>query len=145
METHDGSSAEENTNPSTPAKKLVKPKSEPEEDKEKEPEKKKEKKPRSKRESESGGKERKEKEPKAKKKKVQGPMHFTANNEPRALDVLGDLDPAIFNEVCIFFGLLSSYLNNKQRFLFRSMVTSLFKRSHRMQSMNGGQTSLYSR
>lgn len=26
------------------------------------------------------------------------PMHFTANNEPRALDVLGDLDPNIFNE-----------------------------------------------
>lgn len=25
-------------------------------------------------------------------------MHFTANNEPRALDVLGDLDPNIFNE-----------------------------------------------
>lgn len=26
------------------------------------------------------------------------PMHFTANNEPRALEVLGDLDPNIFNE-----------------------------------------------
>ncbi|XP_030376644.1 chromodomain-helicase-DNA-binding protein 1 [Scaptodrosophila lebanonensis] len=26
------------------------------------------------------------------------PMHFTANNEPRALEVLGDLDPSIFNE-----------------------------------------------
>ncbi|XP_053961263.1 chromodomain-helicase-DNA-binding protein 1 [Anastrepha ludens] len=26
------------------------------------------------------------------------PMHFTANNEPRALEVLGDLDPTIFNE-----------------------------------------------
>lgn len=26
------------------------------------------------------------------------PMHFTANNEPRAVDVLGDLDPNIFNE-----------------------------------------------
>lgn len=25
-------------------------------------------------------------------------MHFTANNEPRALDILGDLDPNIFNE-----------------------------------------------
>lgn len=37
---------------------------------------------------------------KKQKKKVQeaGPMHFTANNEPRALDVLGDLDPSIFNE-----------------------------------------------
>lgn len=44
-------------------------------------------------------KERK-KSKKEKKKKTQeaGPMHFTANNEPRALDVLGDLDPSIFNE-----------------------------------------------
>lgn len=25
-------------------------------------------------------------------------MHYTANNEPRALDVLGDLDPNVFNE-----------------------------------------------
>lgn len=32
------------------------------------------------------------------KKKSDGPMHFTANNEPRALDVLGDLDPTVFNE-----------------------------------------------
>lgn len=38
------------------------------------------------------------KEPKKSKKKPDGPMHFTANNEPRALDVLGDLDPTIFNE-----------------------------------------------
>ena len=36
---------------------------------------------------------------KNKKIKQSGPMHFTANNEPRALDVLGDLDPSIFNEV----------------------------------------------
>lgn len=36
-----------------------------------------------------------------KKKKDAGPMHFTANSEPRALDVLGDLEPAIFNEVQI--------------------------------------------
>lgn len=28
-------------------------------------------------------------------------MHFTANSEPRALDVIGDLDPSTFNEVCI--------------------------------------------
>ncbi|XP_076276684.1 chromodomain-helicase-DNA-binding protein 1 isoform X4 [Lasioglossum baleicum] len=35
---------------------------------------------------------------KAKKTKQAGPMHFTANNEPRALDVLGDLHPNIFNE-----------------------------------------------
>lgn len=39
--------------------------------------------------------------PKKRKKKETGPMHFTANSEPRALDVLGDLDPSIFNEVCI--------------------------------------------
>lgn len=38
---------------------------------------------------------------KTKKSKQSGPMHFTANNEPRALDVLGDLDPSIFNEVLI--------------------------------------------
>lgn len=28
-------------------------------------------------------------------------MHFTANNEPRALEVLGDLDPSVFEEVYI--------------------------------------------
>ncbi|CAH0562488.1 unnamed protein product [Brassicogethes aeneus] len=38
------------------------------------------------------------KKEKKEKKKAAGPMHFTANNEPRALNVLGDLDPAIFNE-----------------------------------------------
>lgn len=32
-------------------------------------------------------------------KKPAGPMHFTANHEPRALEVLGDLDPAVFEEV----------------------------------------------
>ncbi|GAB0096804.1 DNA helicase [Sergentomyia squamirostris] len=35
---------------------------------------------------------------KGKKKNAEGPMHFTANNEPRALVVLGDLDPTVFNE-----------------------------------------------
>lgn len=44
-------------------------------------------------------KEKKEKKKEKKEKKSVGPMHFTANNEPRALDVLGDLDPSIFNEV----------------------------------------------
>lgn len=34
-------------------------------------------------------------------KKPAGPMHFTANNEPRALEVLGDLDPSVFEEVNI--------------------------------------------
>lgn len=28
-------------------------------------------------------------------------MHFTANNEPRAVDVIGELDPPIFDEVNI--------------------------------------------
>lgn len=46
-------------------------------------------------------KKEKKKMKKDKKKKEVGPMHFTANNEPRALDVLGDLDPSIFNEVII--------------------------------------------
>lgn len=34
------------------------------------------------------------------KKKDAGPMHFTANSVPRAVEIIGDLDPAIFNEVC---------------------------------------------
>lgn len=38
------------------------------------------------------------KEQKKNKAKLDGPMHFTANNEPRALDVLGGLDPSVFNE-----------------------------------------------
>lgn len=38
------------------------------------------------------------KEQKKNKNKSEGPMHFTANNEPRALDVLGGLDPSVFNE-----------------------------------------------
>lgn len=33
------------------------------------------------------------------KKKDAGPMHFTANSVPRAVEIIGDLDPAIFNEV----------------------------------------------
>ena len=46
----------------------------------------------------------KKKESQRKKKKNEsGPMHFTANSEPRALDVLGDLEPSIFNEVSILF------------------------------------------
>ncbi|XP_024942865.1 chromodomain-helicase-DNA-binding protein 1 isoform X3 [Cephus cinctus] len=43
-------------------------------------------------------KEKKESKKNKKNKQPVGPMHFTANNEPRALDVLGDLDPSIFNE-----------------------------------------------
>ncbi|XP_036148623.1 chromodomain-helicase-DNA-binding protein 1 isoform X3 [Monomorium pharaonis] len=33
-----------------------------------------------------------------KNKQSAGPMHFTANNEPRAVDVIGELDPPIFDE-----------------------------------------------
>lgn len=49
----------------------------------------------------NGVEKKKKKESKKSKKKQDAankPMHFTANNEPRALDVLGDLDPNIFNE-----------------------------------------------
>lgn len=38
------------------------------------------------------------KEPK-KKKNIKGPLHITANNEPVAIGVIGDLDPTIFNQV----------------------------------------------
>ncbi|PSN43172.1 hypothetical protein C0J52_09898 [Blattella germanica] len=41
---------------------------------------------------------KKEKKESKKKKKVTGPMHFTANSEPRALDIIGDLQPHIFDE-----------------------------------------------
>ena len=34
-----------------------------------------------------------------KKKKDVGPMHFTASSEPRAVEMIGDLDPVIFQEV----------------------------------------------
>lgn len=46
----------------------------------------------------SGTEKKERKKDKKKDKKSTGPMHFTAMNEPRALEVLGDLDPAIFNE-----------------------------------------------
>lgn len=38
------------------------------------------------------------KEQKKNKTKADGPMHFTQNSEPRALEVLGGLDPSVFNE-----------------------------------------------
>lgn len=45
-------------------------------------------------------------------KKPAGPMHFTANNEPRALEVLGDLDPSVFEEVSYYIRILNlSFLN----------------------------------
>ncbi|XP_055634579.1 chromodomain-helicase-DNA-binding protein 1 isoform X2 [Toxorhynchites rutilus septentrionalis] len=43
-------------------------------------------------------KKEKTKETKKDKKKNTGPMHFTANNEPCALNIIGDLDPSVFNE-----------------------------------------------
>ncbi|XP_069683280.1 chromodomain-helicase-DNA-binding protein 1 isoform X2 [Periplaneta americana] len=43
-------------------------------------------------------KSKKEKKESKKKKKPTGPMHFTANSEPRALEIIGDLEPSIFNE-----------------------------------------------
>jgi chromodomain-helicase-DNA-binding protein 1 len=36
------------------------------------------------------------------KKKDAGPMHFTANSVPRAVEIIGELDPSIFNEVINF-------------------------------------------
>uniref|UniRef100_A0A6B2E7W5 Chromodomain-helicase-DNA-binding protein 1 n=1 Tax=Phlebotomus kandelakii TaxID=1109342 RepID=A0A6B2E7W5_9DIPT len=48
-------------------------------------------------EKKARGKHQKESK-KTKKRNADGPMHFTANNEPRALVVLGDLDPSVFNE-----------------------------------------------
>lgn len=39
-------------------------------------------------------------EPK-KKKNISGPLHITANNEPVAIGVIGDLDPTIFNQVSV--------------------------------------------
>lgn len=44
-------------------------------------------------------KEKKENKKAKKNKQAAGPMHFTANNEPRAVDVIGELDPPIFDEV----------------------------------------------
>jgi len=36
-------------------------------------------------------------------------MHFTANNEPRAVDVIGELDPPVFDEVNIIL-LINLYI-----------------------------------
>lgn len=54
-------------------------------------------------------------------------MHFTANSEPRSLDVLGALEPSIFNKVCVsgvhyvficagFYTLLADYKPCKMSF-----------------------------
>lgn len=47
-------------------------------------------------------------------KKPAGPMHFTANNEPRALEVLGDLDPSVFEEVCFILLNIFNSFNSTQ-------------------------------
>ncbi|XP_063395303.1 chromodomain-helicase-DNA-binding protein 1 isoform X1 [Cydia fagiglandana] len=57
------------------------------------------KKDKNKKRSKKGEKDRlKGEKVKGRKKPAGGPMHFTANHEPRALEVLGDLDPAVFEE-----------------------------------------------
>ncbi|XP_011692493.1 PREDICTED: chromodomain-helicase-DNA-binding protein 1 isoform X2 [Wasmannia auropunctata] len=43
-------------------------------------------------------KEKKDNKKAKKNKQAAGPMHFTANNEPRAVDVIGELDPPVFDE-----------------------------------------------
>lgn len=48
-------------------------------------------------------KEKKDNKKVKKNKQSAGPMHFTANNEPRAVDVIGELDPPVFDEVNIIF------------------------------------------
>lgn len=65
---------------------------------EEEPDKKKSKKKDNDRHSHKHKKKDKEDKKKSRENSA-GPMHFTANCEPRALDVLGDLEPAVFNEV----------------------------------------------
>lgn len=62
-------------------------------------------------------KEKKENKKTKKNKQAAGPMHFTANNEPRAVDVLGGLDPSIFDEVCYFFSIFID-CSSRNRLLF---------------------------
>ncbi|XP_050681248.1 chromodomain-helicase-DNA-binding protein 1 isoform X2 [Leptidea sinapis] len=56
------------------------------------------KKEKEKKRSKKEGKDRTKNDKGKNRKKPAGPMHFTANNEPRALEVLGDLDPSVFEE-----------------------------------------------
>lgn len=74
-------------------------------------------------------KDKKEGKKNNKKTKQSGPMHFTANNEPRALDVLGDLDPSIFNEV-LLKTVTEKFLliNHLLLFINKSLVLSVKKR-----------------
>lgn len=57
--------------------------------------------PEEKKKDKKAKKERKDNKKAKKNKQAAGPMHFTANNEPRAVDVIGELDPPIFDEVNI--------------------------------------------
>ncbi|KAJ8953271.1 hypothetical protein NQ318_015853 [Aromia moschata] len=85
ISSNDESTTQSSTNLATPIvpKKLPKPPKKEKEEKEEEV-------------KHSYGKKEKKKD-KKKDKKPSGPMHFSTN-EPIALNVLGDLDPAIFNE-----------------------------------------------
>ena len=56
------------------------------------------------------------KEKKAKKKDA-GPMHFTANSVPRAVEIIGDLDPAVFNEVRFLYFIFLFLFFNLIRYL----------------------------
>lgn len=63
---------------------------------------------------------KKEKKESRKKKKPTGPMHFTANSEPRALEIIGDLEPSIFNEVqkytAVSLGVCFGFLSRSLRY-----------------------------
>jgi chromodomain-helicase-DNA-binding protein 1 len=59
------------------------------------------------------------------KKKDAGPMHFTANSVPRAVEIIGELDPSIFNEVCLSIQCLSMYQTNCE---LASVFTSVKKK-----------------
>lgn len=79
------------------------------------------KKDRDKKRMRKDGKDRNKVEKVKGRKKPVGPMHFTANNEPRALDVLGDLDPSVFEEVnkfSIYLILLFSMLPQINQYNF---------------------------
>lgn len=79
---------------------------------------------RDKRRTKKDGKDRKVEKTKARKKPA-GPMHFTANNEPRALEVLGDLDPSVFEEVCS--GSRIDYFNECENLINSSFMLKKLK------------------
>lgn len=47
-------------------------------------------------------KDKKEKESRKSKQQL-GPVHLTANNRPQRIDMIGDLDPSVFEEVCLVY------------------------------------------